>query len=33
MKFDSTDEILAPLGYTIAKHEDHIVFYKIEHNE
>ena len=33
MKFESTDEILAPPGYTIAKHGDHIVFYKIERNE
>ena len=33
MKFESTDEILAPTGYTIAKHGDHIVFYKIERNE
>ena len=32
-KFESTDEILAPPGYTIAKYEDHVVFYKIEHNE
>ena len=33
MKFESIDETLAPPGYTIAKYEDHIVFYKIEHNE
>ena len=33
MKFESTDETLAPPGYTIAKHEDHVVFYKIEPNE
>ena len=33
MKFESIDETLAPSGYTIAKCEDHIVFYKIEHNE
>ena len=33
MKFESTDETLAPRGYTIAKYEDHVVFYKIEHNE
>ena len=31
-KFESIDETLAP-GYTIAKCEDHILFYKIEHNE
>ena len=33
MKFESTDETFAPLGYTIAKYEDHIAFYKIEYNE
>ena len=33
MKFGSTDATLAPTGYTITKYEDHIVFYKIEHNE
>ena len=33
MKFESIDEDLAPPGYRIAKYEDHIVFYKIEHNE
>ena len=33
MKFESIDETLAPPGYTIAKYEDHVVFYKIEHNE
>ena len=33
MKFESIDETLAPPGYTIAKCEDHIVFYKIEHYE
>ena len=33
MKFEIIDEILAPPGYKIAKYEDHIVFYKIEHNE
>ena len=33
MKFESIDETLAPPGYKIAKYEDHIVFYKIEHNE
>ena len=33
MKFGSIDETLAPPGYTIAKYEDHIVFYKIKHNE
>ena len=33
MKFESIDETLAPPGYTIAKYEDHIVLYKIEHNE
>ena len=30
MKFESIDETLAPPRYTIAKCEDHIVFYKIE---
>ena len=29
MEFESTDETLAPSGYTIAKYEDHVVFYKI----
>ena len=33
MKFDSIDETLVPPGYTTAKYEYHIVFYKIEHNE
>ena len=33
MKLESIDETLASPGYTIAKYEDHIVFYKIEHNE
>ena len=33
IKFESIDETLAPSGYTIAKYEGHIVFYKIEHNE
>ena len=33
MKFESTYETFAPLGYTIAKYEDHIAFYKIEYNE
>ena len=33
MKFESIDENLTPPGHTIAKYEDHIVFYKIEHNE
>ena len=33
MKFGSTDATLAPTRYTITKYEDHIVFYKIEHNE
>ena len=33
MQFESIDETLAPPGYTIAKYEDHIVFYKIKHNE
>ena len=33
MKFESIDETLAPPWYTITKYEDHIVFYKIEHNE
>ena len=33
MKFESIDETLAPPGYTIAKHENHIVFCKIDHNE
>ena len=27
MKFESIDETLAPPGYTIAKYEDHGVFY------
>ena len=31
MKFESMDETLAPPGYTVAQHEHHIVFYKIEH--
>ena len=33
MKFESIDETLAPTGYTIAKYEDHVIFYKVEHNE
>ena len=33
MKFESIDETLAPTAYITAKYEDHIVFYKIEHNE
>ena len=33
MKFESIDETLAPPGYTIAKYEDHKVFYKLEHYE
>ena len=33
MKFESVDETLAPPGYTFAKYEDHVIFYKIEHNE
>ena len=33
MKFESIDETLTPPGYTIAKYDDHVVFYKIEHNE
>ena len=33
MKFEIIDETLAPPVYTIAKYKDHIVFYKMEHNE
>ena len=33
MKFESIDETLAPLRYTITKYEDHVIFFKIEHNE
>ena len=33
MKFESIDETLTPPGYTIAKYEDHVAFYKIKHNE
>ena len=33
MKFESIDETLTPPGYTFAKYEDHVIFYKIEHNE
>ena len=33
MKFESIHETLAPPGYTIAKYEDHVIFYKVEHNE
>ena len=33
MKSESIDETLAPPGYTIAKYQDHIIFYKIEHTE
>ena len=33
MKFEGIDETSAPPGYTIAKYENHIVFYKIEHDE
>ena len=33
MKFESIDETLAPPGYAIAKHEVHIVLYKVERNE
>ena len=33
LKFESNDYTLALPGYKIAKYEDHIVFYKIEHNE
>ena len=33
MKFESTDETLAPPGYTIAKYEGHVIFYKTQHNE
>ena len=32
MKFEGIDETLASPGYTIAKYEDHIKIYKIEHN-
>ena len=33
LKFEIIDETLAPPGYKIAKYENHIVFYKIEHKE
>ena len=33
MKFESIDETLAPPGHKIAKYEDHVIFYKTQHNE